>query len=596
MDIRHQKVTLEVNEFKSFKTVVAKQGDNETRIVDITLTDDGEEINLAGCSAIAKVSLNGEYKAMNSCEIDYEKNLVYFPLGDNILDTPGMLNCEITLYENEKIISSGMFNIKVGKSVIPDDSELAGTLEYGVLTQLIKDVANTKDNATAVYNQLNNMTDRFDAKEDIANKMNSITFPSNNYYPTNGAVWNYVAEKLAEPKQDIESLQNNLASTVSNLASTASDLSNLTQDYRTTKNTVQENGENISGLSQRLTDTNTNLSEEIQILESKKSGLAASKNIFDFKGWINKLQGYSKPIDGGTLDSVIEDSFTFTRNEGYGMTNGWTANSPNKVMVKPNTTYTLSWENSGANANIGVYLNAKTSTTDGDAFYTDLSTKAVTFTTKNDTTFITIRFGIREINSTVTIGKIMLEEKSEKTFYLPHKVAVGVAEMDANKSNLVESKNIFDFSAWIKFIQSLSTPIDGGILANVSTDGFTFSRNEGNGLTSGWIGANPNKVSVKPNTTYTISWEYTGSGGVAVFLNGTETSGTAFYSQLTANSMTFTTNADTEFITIRFGINEVGQSVTVRKIQLEKGSGKTFYLPHLVAVGVNEIVNSLANS
>ena len=49
--------------------------------------------------------------------------------------------------------------------------------------------------------------DNLKKKENISNKVNTIDFPSTNYYPSAKAVWDYVTSKLSTPLADIESLK-----------------------------------------------------------------------------------------------------------------------------------------------------------------------------------------------------------------------------------------------------------------------------------------------------------------------------------------------------------------------------------------------------
>lgn len=51
-------------------------------------------------------------------------------------------------------------------------------------------------------------------------------------------------------------------------------------------------------------------------------------------------------------------------------------------------------------------------------------------------------------------------------------------------------------------------------------------------------------------------------------------------------------------MTVRFGIADGGASATIKKIQIEKGTESTTYLPNIVSNGINEVdeaVNTLLN-
>lgn len=179
------------------------------------------------------------------------------------------------------------------------------------------------------------------------------------------------------------------------------------------------------------------------IVDSKlavKADLIQSKNIFDFDKWAKLLQKSPYPISkNGTLDNIDfeEKSITFTSIANDSFTNNWQSNSIFKyaIDVKPKTTYTLSWQQIGASGRCFVFLNGISTTG-----YTGniISTLGInTFTTKEDTSYITLRFGITNPGS-ATVSKIMLEEGDKKSLYLPYKVAEGVKELAKSTDKIKE--------------------------------------------------------------------------------------------------------------------------------------------------------------
>ena len=163
---------------------------------------------------------------------------------------------------------------------------------------------------------------------------------------------------------------------------------------------------------------------------------------------------------------------------------------------------------------------------------------------------------------------------------------VEVDTLLANKANLINSSNIFDFDKWADYLSGTASPrltIDSIDKVNKSISITTY---DSDGYTNHGL-----KFTVKPNTTYTLSWVQIGDYGFTfVYLNGVITS--TLYAVSNKGVLTFETKEDTSYITLRFGIRETG-SATISKIMLEEGDKKSLYLPYEVAEGVTEVANEV---
>lgn len=175
-----------------------------------------------------------------------------------------------------------------------------------------------------------------------------------------------------------------------------------------------------------------------------------------------------------------------------------------------------------------------------------------------------------------------LAEKADK---------VDVDVLLANKANLVNSSNIFDFDEWANNLQKSSKPIIHGTLDELNFDekSITFTATEKDTYTNSWqvFLTGTTKISVKPNTKYWVY--YTVNNYVCnlvVFLNGNHTDGALV--SIKNGKGTFVTNNDTSFITIRFGTNNSG-TFKVSKIMIAEK--ESIYLPNKVAEGVPEVAN-----
>lgn len=240
MDIKHQSIILDVNKANILPNIIAHQGDQKTRFIDVTLTMSGEELILNDSyRAILKASNNGEVKAINDCEIDLEQNIIIVELTSTMLDTAGFLNCEITVVDEDKYITSQNFLVEVSLSTVSDEDEIETSKEYGTLVRLMNEVSKIESDAKVVKDIISHLaeitdidalvnskadkgtvekelakkadTTDLDTKENISNKIDTINFPSTTYYPSSKAVWDYVNSKISTLINDIENLKNELA-------------------------------------------------------------------------------------------------------------------------------------------------------------------------------------------------------------------------------------------------------------------------------------------------------------------------------------------------------------------------------------------------
>lgn len=152
-------------------------------------------------------------------------------------------------------------------------------------------------------------------------------------------------------------------------------------------------------------------------ISSAENGIAVNrhtlgtqcKNIFD----ILSFQNVTKTATRATVENV-ENGIKITANvvdslgkKGDAYTNSYDkSNNHYKIPVNPNTKYIISWNadnnNSGRNY---VFFNG---VTDNNKMGDNSSVKNFQFTTPFNTTFITVRFGVTEYETSITYTNIMI--------------------------------------------------------------------------------------------------------------------------------------------------------------------------------------------
>lgn len=160
MQLQHQKITLDVNDTRAYTVLNAHQGDSKTRFIDITLTENGNTITLSSnYVATVKASINNKTKAVNTAVVDATKNVITIELTKTMLDTPGLLNCEVVLQDNQQFVTSATFAVKVAESVISDESAIAASQEFGALNEALENAKKIEDNAEVVKDMLERISE-----------------------------------------------------------------------------------------------------------------------------------------------------------------------------------------------------------------------------------------------------------------------------------------------------------------------------------------------------------------------------------------------------------------------------------------------------
>lgn len=194
MNINHTKMTLEINSCKNYEILEVRQGDKGSRIIDFAFTVNGETVDLASTmSAKVNATVDNVIVADSvAAVVDTENNVVTVTLTDTMLALSGICKMDIVLTEGDEIITAETVCLRVGKSVINDDSKaFPGASSIAEITKEV-------ENARGSSNSLGARLDKTD--KSIARKLDSMPFdsePKNNSpcYLTSGTVYNALLVK-----------------------------------------------------------------------------------------------------------------------------------------------------------------------------------------------------------------------------------------------------------------------------------------------------------------------------------------------------------------------------------------------------------------
>ena len=222
MNINHTKMTLEINSCKNYEILEVRQGDKGSRIIDFAFTVNGETVNLASTmSAKVNATVDDVIVADSvAAVVDTENNVVTVTLTDTMLALSGICKMDIVLMEGDEIITAETVCLRVGKSVINDDSKAFPGASS--IAEITKEVENARGSSNSLGARLDTADANLAKKADksttlagygitdaytregtdkkLARKLDSMPFdsePKNNSpcYLTSGAVYNALLVK-----------------------------------------------------------------------------------------------------------------------------------------------------------------------------------------------------------------------------------------------------------------------------------------------------------------------------------------------------------------------------------------------------------------
>lgn len=169
MNINHTKMTLEINSCKNYEILEVRQGDKSSRIIDFAFTINGETVNLASTmSAKVNATVDDVIVADSVAAIvDAENNVVTVTLTDTMLALSGICKMDIVLTEGDEIITAETVCLRVGKSVINDDSKAFPGASS--IAEITKEVENARGGQSSLGARLDT------ADANLANKANKST-------------------------------------------------------------------------------------------------------------------------------------------------------------------------------------------------------------------------------------------------------------------------------------------------------------------------------------------------------------------------------------------------------------------------------------
>ena len=166
MNINHTKMTLEINSCKNYEILEVRQGDKGSRIIDFAFTVNGETVELTSTmSAKVNATVDDVIVADSvAAVVDTENNVVTVTLTDAMLALSGVCKMDIMLTEGDEIITAESVCLRVGKSVINDDSKAFPGASS--IVEITKEVENARGGQNSLGARLDTVDTNLTKKAD----------------------------------------------------------------------------------------------------------------------------------------------------------------------------------------------------------------------------------------------------------------------------------------------------------------------------------------------------------------------------------------------------------------------------------------------
>ncbi len=243
-------ISLDVSCRQQKKYIDAKQGDQKTRYLRITLINGTTQLAPASGDVAVFRCLKPDGKSCLNNGVINNDNTISVELTDQVLAVKGLVEADISIRNGEKVLSSATFFIQVEKAPLSADQTTSSN-EFGVLTEATADAesatsaANTAaQNATAAANSANSAASSATTAAQNANtaKQKAETATQNANSATTSAInASQSANSAAESANSAASSATSAAQSATTAASSANSAASSATTATQNANTATEN-------------------------------------------------------------------------------------------------------------------------------------------------------------------------------------------------------------------------------------------------------------------------------------------------------------------------------------------------------------------
>ncbi len=143
-----REITVDVAKTNVFQAIVAKQFDNNSRFLKVTVTNNGEALTIPTSASVIINALRGDGNAKAFVGSVNDDGTVTVPLSNWMLQLDDTVKCDISIVTTNSKLTTTMFSLIVEEAAY-GGSDISDDPDYDLLVQLLEDC----DNATFAANK-----------------------------------------------------------------------------------------------------------------------------------------------------------------------------------------------------------------------------------------------------------------------------------------------------------------------------------------------------------------------------------------------------------------------------------------------------------
>lgn len=260
-----REISVDVAKANVFQAIVAKQNDDNSRFLKVTLTNEGAKLEIVKTSTVTINALREDGAAKAFLGTVNEDGTVTVPLVNWILELDGNVKCDITVVDAEsRKLTSTMFTLAVEEAAYLGD-DVSQDENYDLLIQLLDSFTATKAEAIQATDDANAAANLANEKATLAGEKAALADEKATLADTNATAAKNAADRANEEADNLETVLTEAMTALDEMATATEEAEQATQNA----NTATTNADNATASASQATR---------EALSAKDSANTAAEN------------------------------------------------------------------------------------------------------------------------------------------------------------------------------------------------------------------------------------------------------------------------------------------------------------------------------
>ena len=297
-----REISVDVAKANVFQAIVAKQNDDNSRFLKVTLTNEGTKLEIVKTSTVTINALREDGAAKAFLGTVNEDGTVTVPLVNWILELDGNVKCDITVVDAEsRKLTSTMFTLAVEEAAYLGD-DVSQDENYDLLIQLLDSFTATKAEAIQATDDANAAANLANEKATLAGEKAALADEMATLADTNATAAKNAADRANEEADNLETVLTEAMTALDEMATATEEAEQATQNA----NTATTNADNATASASQATrealsakDSANTAAENAQAAADRVGDLLQAENV----SYDNSDSG----LDADNVKSAIDE-------------------------------------------------------------------------------------------------------------------------------------------------------------------------------------------------------------------------------------------------------------------------------------------------